>query len=335
MENKGNIEDILIALNEAIEDKDIVLINSIILILGNKYSKNLDSIVLLDDDKVQNRKTIKFNVTIPLTEVIKKPKPNYIVEGNNQSNQHKNFNNQINSGNNFINNKPNQNQQPFSNYNNNLNYNNFNNDKSNNQNVFLNDLYNGNKMNYYKDNTNFNPTNIIKENNFNKQIQQNSVNQINNQIKNKTDLYQNKDMMEKSTNLHLKNQMEGPKINHQTNIYNQNNKLINDIRKTNNCTEDLNYIVKNYDELIKDYESFCNVMGCNNRNDQILMPCNEYHEFKCSKCLENYYKKKYPELKEILFDKFICPICKYKSPVDSSHEVLQYVFGVKKFNELL
>ena len=78
-------------------------------------------------------------------------------------------------------------------------------------------------------------------------------------------------------------------------------------------------------------------MKCVNKdeNDNIFIDCEGYHTF-CKKCLGNYFRKTFINLKNILLDKYICPICKETSAVQNSIITLNIVFGeefMKKLNK--
>jgi len=87
---------------------------------------------------------------------------------------------------------------------------------------------------------------------------------------------------------------------------------------------------------IQDVNSFHKAMKCIYYENCFSLPrdltsfvaCNENHEF-CKRCLKNYYRILYSkkDLRSILFDKYICPVCKKTSVVENSHDTLRDVFG--------
>ena len=117
--------------------------------------------------------------------------------------------------------------------------------------------------------------------------------------------------------------------------YNQNIK--NDTKIRGNCYANLDKIeISNLSE-IDDKNSFYTIMKCCDPfNNLVLIQCANFHEL-CFKCLKNYYILKYSyegkELKEILFDNKICPICKVYSTVEESLVTLKEVFGVEEINK--
>ncbi len=373
--NKENIESLLTALNEAIEDKDIVLINLIIFQLGKRYSKDCNSIILFNQNKNQDKdlfsKTIipikKDEEKKPISQanIISKnhnnifsdrdvnPKLTETIQSkqyNNQTNQPMNYNTQKKFNNSNYNYNQNEYQPQYSNNNNNV-FAGSNNSYPYNQQTNFQPQYNSNNTNNNpnRGNTNFTNTNLIQENvfqNSNEQYYDNNQNTQNmgykfDGNKPKTNLYQNNNNKLKHTDLNINNQFDNKKVNYTqlNNINNYSNQFIQERntennRRMNSCPDNLNEIGDDSLYYINDYESFCNIMGCNNQKDHILISCESFHEFGCSKCLSNYYKKKYPKLKEILVDPFICPICKNESKVESSHEVLKNVFGIEMFRKL-
>ena len=359
---KENIESILNALNEAIEDKDIALINSIVFHLGNKYSKDCDSIILLNQNKTQNKESNNFKTVIELkkqeeikptinTNIKVKNQNNVFFDRDIQINQQPNNQSKMNLVNSNYINKQYEQQQTYQQINNVF-------DNSNNSNVFgqqnvFQSQYDNNNSNNnpYRGNTNMTNTKIVQENVFSNSNNQNYVGNQNTQLsgyqninvkKPNTNLILNDRFNPINTNLNMNNQYSGNnKINHtQFNNINQypnqfiQGKNSQNNQRMNSCPDNLNDIEEDFYDAINDYESFYYKMGCRNQKDEVLISCNQYHQFGCLKCLANYYKKKYPQLNQILIDPFICPICKNSSSVESSHEILKYVFGSEVYRKL-
>jgi hypothetical protein len=90
---------------------------------------------------------------------------------------------------------------------------------------------------------------------------------------------------------------------------------------------------RNY--VFQDAKNFEKIMNCKSiEKVNSLIFCESYHEF-CSECLANYYNLIYDDLKDILVDLYICPICKNTQKVESSHDTLREVFGPEKFDSLM
>ena len=358
--NREIVEGMLTTLNEAIQDKNLVLVQSIIFHLGNKYPHELDSILLLNENISQNQYSRNYptKIDIKLNENLKTVKTqssDNIQEKNVFSDRGYNIplkpkvsqqNNQVHQPqfNNYSQyNQANQEQQYTS-------YDNiFSNDTKSRQNMIPNRFANSQSNNFSQGNTNLTQTKFIEQpvSNTNNIFQNNQKTQKwNNQLninKPMTNLNPNEQFiggnskfMNNNNNNLLNNNTNYNQLNNFNNNQsraNQYTQFNNNIRK-NECPEDLNIISNDFVNDIYNMDSFKQVMQCKNNRDKIMILCREYHEFTCSKCLFNYYRKRYPDLKYILTDKHICPICKENSEVEQSYETLKSIFGNQLFEEI-
>jgi len=113
-------------------------------------------------------------------------------------------------------------------------------------------------------------------------------------------------------------------------------KRTNDFKENTNKLDDpdicgfgIDYL--EYDSII-DIDSFHFQMNCffnnspNLRNSSLIM-CNTFHEL-CNSCLKKYYLIKYKgRLNDLFNEKYICPICKSDSEVESTEDTLKQILG--------
>jgi len=123
-----------------------------------------------------------------------------------------------------------------------------------------------------------------------------------------------------------------------SNQFIQEDEVVNKIK----CVEEhIKFDVLNEEQInignIQDADSFHKIMRCSYYNISCfslprvmtcLVDCMGSHEF-CKICLKNFYQIMYAnlDLRLILLDKHICPVCQQKSLVENSHDTLRNVFG--------
>jgi hypothetical protein len=270
--NAKDLENILSCLNDAIEDKDLYLINSLIYIIGTNYKSEAE------DLKGESR-----SVTQSDEDLFKdRPKPKI---------KNSNDNNNKNSGEkNFINNQfpLNQNNPEDTKIKQNLN-NNFNNNKLNNINTNIKGNLNSNAQGQ----------NTVINHNFTFNQNQNQNLNINvNNSKNNFKLQPQPINYQQNNNNFVNNNFNNVNKNIQDKSCLENRKLYE-----KDIFENL--------EKIKDLESFHRVMKClspKKLKDEILLQCDNFHTF-CSDCLANFFAIKYKNNLDILnTTNNICPI---------------------------
>ena len=78
----------------------------------------------------------------------------------------------------------------------------------------------------------------------------------------------------------------------------------------------------------------CNI-NFNSYYNSALVACKKLHLF-CKYCIKNYITLKHSKaMNELLFDKFICPICVEESIAEESHDSLRNIFGEEYVNKLM